>query len=107
MNKKRRIKPRADVTRGQEVQPVHILDIPMEMVNIREWHPDAAGRMPAEQVHLVITLEDEDKTELGLRFHSPDTLGFLIEELIAYRKRVWVDAEPINPDATLNEHNIS
>ena len=56
------------MTRGQEVQPVHILDIPMEMVNIREWHPDAAGRMPAEQVHLVITLEDEDKTELGFTF---------------------------------------
>jgi hypothetical protein len=99
MNKKRRIKPRADVTRSQEVKPVSILDIPMEMVSIREWHPDAEGKLPAEQVHLVITLEDE--TELGLRFCSPDTLGFLIEELIAYRKQVWVDAEPINPDATL------
>ena len=99
MNKKRRIKPRANITRQQEVQPVHILDIPIEMVSIREWHPDVAGEMPAEQVHLLITLED--KTELGLRFKSPDTLGFLIEELIAYRSSVWVDAEPINPDATL------
>lgn len=101
MNKKRRIKPRANITRQQEVQPVHILDIPIEMVSIREWHPDVAGEMPAEQVHLLITLED--KTELGLRFCSPDTLGFLIEELIAYRSSVWVDAEPINPDATLVE----
>ena len=42
--------------------------------------------------------------KLGIRFKSPDTLGFFIEELIARRKRVWPDAQPINPDAELEDN---
>ena len=57
--------------------------------------------LPAEHVHFVLKLDAE--TQLGLRFKSPDTLGFFTEELIAYRKSVWQDAAPINPDAQREE----
>ena len=34
-----------------------------------------------------------------MRFKSPETIGFLIEELIAYRRHVWPDASDLNFDA--------
>lgn len=89
--------PGMEVTHDDDVTPVNIYDIPFESVSIREWHPDKEAKRPGEQIHFVIVLDEE--TQLGLRFKSPDTLGFFIEELIARRKRVWPDAEPINPDA--------
>lgn len=33
---------------------------------------------------------------LVIRFKSPDTLGFVIEELAYYRREVWPDAEKID-----------
>ena len=102
MNKRKsRIQPRADVERYTEVTPVRVHDIPLEAISIREWHPDLAGKLPSEHVHFIIVLDDE--TELAVRFQSSDTLGFIIEELIAYRKKVWSDAEPINPDVELGD----
>ena len=98
-NKKKRIAPAPgmEVTRTADVSPVNIYDIPLERLHIIEWHPDTAAKLPAEQVHFLIVLDE--KTKIGLRFQSPDTLGFIIEELIARRKRVWPDAEPVDPDA--------
>ena len=92
------------VTHNPDVTPVQILDVPFQQISVREWHPDPEGKLPAEDVHFVIVLNEE--TQLGLRFKSPETLGFFIEELIARRKRVWADAEPINPDAELEDRNV-
>lgn len=99
--KSTRIEPRADVERHATVTRVSVQDIPLEKISIQEWHPDLEAKLPAEQVHFIITIGDELK--LALRFKSPDTLGFLIEELIAYRKKTWSDAEPINPDVELED----
>ena len=101
---KKRIKPRGKVERHDEPQAVNIVEIPLDIFSIRTWHPDKAAELPPEQVHFVLSLGD---TEFAIRFKSPDTLGFLIEELIAYRKLVWGDAEPINPDATLEKEDAS
>lgn len=101
--RKKRIRPNAEVTRSKCPQEVHILDIPLEEVSIRTWHPDRAGEKPAEQVHIIIPMGE---TEMGIRFTRPDTLGFIIEELIAYRKLVWSDAEPVNADASLEDEEI-
>lgn len=100
-----RIQPRGDVERYSEVKPVNVFDISLDAISIREWHPDVEAKLPAEQVHFIIGLGEEldDTIELAVRFHSPDTLGFLIEELIAYRKKVWADAEPINPDVVIED----
>ncbi len=102
--KKKRIAPGPglEVTQHDTVTPAGgIYNIPFERITIVEWHPDLEAKLPAEQIHFVITLDEDIK--LGLRFHSPDTLGFFIEELIARRKRVWPDAEPIDPDAELEQ----
>lgn len=102
--KKKRITPGPDVevTRQKAVERPNAYDLPLDMLSIVEWHPDLNAELPPEQVHLVLKLGGEteaDKLDLLLRFQTPDTLGFVIEELIAYRKNVWPDAEPINPDA--------
>ncbi|MCY3739951.1 MAG: hypothetical protein OXH00_02915 [Candidatus Poribacteria bacterium] len=106
--RKKRIKPPQsfEVTRRKSVERPNAYDLPLEMLSIVEWHPDLNAELPPEQVHLVIKLGGEseaDKLDLLLRFQSPEALGFVIEELIAYRKRVWADAEPINPDAEVED----
>lgn len=99
--KKKRIKPQAEISRCSDITGVNILDIPLEYIAIREWHSDDNAEQPPEEVHLILPLYDD--VELGIRFKSPDTLGFIIEELIAYRKSVWQDAEPVNPDVTMED----
>ncbi|MCG9133158.1 hypothetical protein J5I95_15885 [Candidatus Poribacteria bacterium] len=99
--KKRRIKPRAEVSRFSDISGVNILDVPLEYISIREWHPDDNAEQPPEEVHVILPFDNV--VELGIRFKSPDTLGFIIEELIAYRKSVWQDADPVNPDVTMED----
>lgn len=104
--KKKRITPGpgVEVTRRKAVERPNAYDLPLEMLSIVEWHPDRNAELPPEQVHLVFELgTKDDKLDMVLRFQSPETLGFIIEELIAYRKNVWSDAEPINPDAEVQD----
>lgn len=101
--RKKRIKPNAEVSRYRGAQEVHIVEIPLEKINIRTWHPDRKGEKPAEQVHITFPALG---AEMGIRFTRPETLGFIIEELIAYRSLVWPDAEPINADASLEDGNM-
>jgi hypothetical protein len=63
---------------------------------ILEWCPDDNAQQPPEQVHLVLPFKPMPDTSLVLRFKSPDTLGFIIEELARYRHSVWPDAEPLD-----------
>ena len=43
------------------------------------------------EVHLILTVESVEHP-LAIRFREPETLGFLIEELITYKKAVWPDS---------------
>lgn len=89
------VKPRAKITRSTTPKRDYIFFIEPE-IEIAAWCPDPGAQKPAEQVHLIMHLPSaDDLPPLILRFKSPDTLGFLIEELARYRRAVWPDAEPV------------
>ena len=92
--RKGRIKPQGEMTRGSKVThaPLNIREI--ESWSIHEWHPDLEAKQPAEQIHLMFHVEGYS-APLVIRFKSPDTIGFMIEELADYRNRVFPDAEPL------------
>lgn len=58
---------------------------------ITAWCPDDDAKLPPEQVHFIVhwPAQLSDLPPLVIRFKSPDTLGFFIEELIRYRRTVW------------------
>lgn len=89
-------KARGSVTRSRT--PAGAIESPLgePEITIAAWCPDDKAKMPAEQVHLVNTIPGMEEYPLIMRFKSPDTLGFLIEELTRYRREVWPDCEPIN-----------
>lgn len=70
----------------------------IEEINIAAWCPDEKAQQPPEQVHLTFTIKGIPEWPMVVRFKSPDTMGFLIEELTRYRREVWPDAEPVNFD---------
>lgn len=92
------IKPRGDFERSDEVRkaPAHAWEPQFEMA---VWCPDDKAEAPPEQVHFLIhwpaQLQMDGIPPMRVRFKSPDTLGFIIEELIKYRRVVWSDCEPI------------
>lgn len=45
-----------------------------------------------EELHILLKV-DEFKHPFIARFQSPDTLGYLIEELIAFRQRIWPESQ--------------
>jgi hypothetical protein len=66
------------------------------VVEILAWCPDAEAKAPPEQVHFVLHYPATmDVPPVLVRFKSPDTLGFIIEELIKYRRVVWPDSQPV------------
>jgi len=62
----------------------------IEQIRIAEFLPNTADAKM--QVHLLIDVLGLRET-LVMRFHSPDTIGDLIEQLNYYRNRVWPNAE--------------
>ena len=70
-------------------------------LTIAGWCPDEAAQQPMEQVHLIATIGGLENWPLVFRFKSSDTMGFIIEELIRYRRQVWPEAEAL--DIELNE----
>lgn len=64
------------------------------------WSPDPDGKLPAEQVHLIIHWPAElmELPPMIVRFKSPDTLGFVIEELTRYRRQVWPESVQLKND---------
>lgn len=105
MKKKRRrkrIRPKGmKVKRDHNLRKVSGSFNPIETLQIVEWCPDDKAEMPPEAVWVILTDILDDRHVL--RFTGPDTLGWFIEELIAYRKRVWKDAEPINHEVTVDD----
>jgi hypothetical protein len=64
---------------------------------IAAWCPDEKASVPPTQVHFILHWPvGVELPPMAIRFKSPDTLGFFIEELIKYRRTVWQNAEPIN-----------
>jgi hypothetical protein len=95
-------KARGKVTRSQNKKPPQgqVLLASLPEIEIGSWRP--ADDQPPEQVHLIFhTAQRYAVLGLGhlppivVRFKSPDTLGFLIEELARYRQEVWPEAEPL------------
>lgn len=90
------VKPRGKVTRSN-VPKAGYTRIGEPELEIAVWTPRPNGEPPFEQIHFIMKLPGLEDTPLIMRFKSPDTLGFFIEELIRYRKFVWPGAEPIDP----------
>jgi len=65
-------------------------------VEIAVWTPRPNGEPPYEQIHFIMKIPGLEDIPLIIRFKSPDTLGFFIEELTRYRKIVWPEAEAVN-----------
>ena len=98
--KRGRIAPKnMEVTRTNKVRKAGGVNL-IEELHIETYSEDPHYQEPPTQVH--INLELIGGETFAMRFKGPDTLGWLIEELIAYRKHVWPDAEGINPDPTVD-----
>lgn len=88
------IKPRGNVTRS--TTPIEAYTrIGEPTVEIVAWCPDRKAQKPPEQVHFIMHLPGLD-LPLIMRFKSPDSLGFFIEELARFRQVVWPEAEPVS-----------
>lgn len=88
------VKARGHVTRSTTPQRAYA-QIGEPTVEIVAWCPDNEAKLPPEQVHFIMILPGLEEMPLVMRFKSPDSLGFFIEELARYRKTVWPNAEPV------------
>lgn len=90
------IKPRGKIIRGDAIKKAY-LSMFEPQFEIAAWSPDGDAKLPPEQVHFLITwpAQMSDMPPMAIRFKSPDTIGFFIEELTKYRRLVWPDSEPV------------
>lgn len=91
-------KPRGEVTRSTTPEKATFSPLSEPSITIAAWCPDENAQLPPEQVHLIHTIPSLEEYPIIMRFKSPHTLGFLIEELARYRREVWPDAEPVNTE---------
>lgn len=94
------VKPRGQVTRSATPSRAYYAPLAEPTVEITAWCPDENAKMPPEQVHFIFKIPGLEEIPLIMRFKSPDSLGFFIEELARYRKVVWPDAEPVDTSLT-------
>jgi hypothetical protein len=96
------VKPRGTVRQGGFSPGLtQFAEVDLDELHIAAWCHDEQAKEPPEQVHVILKLRGLEDLPFLLRFKSPDTLGFLIEELVRYRREVWPEAEPL--DLELNE----
>jgi len=88
-------KSRGKITRNSNPKKAVISPLGEPEITIAAWCPDEEAQLPPEQVHLVNVIPGLEEYPIIMRFKSPDTLGFLIEELTKYRREVWPDCEPV------------
>lgn len=90
------IDPRGNVERS-DVPKKGYLKIGEPQLEIAAWCRDENAELPPEQVHFIIHWPAQlaDLPPLVIRFKSPDTLGFFIEELIRYRRTVFPDSKKV------------
>lgn len=98
------IKPQANVSRQRKPKKAYAALFEPQF-EIATWCRDDHAELPPEQVHLIIHWPADwtDIPPMALRFKSPDTLGFLIEELTNYRREVWPDCEPVLGEIDIDE----
>jgi hypothetical protein len=89
-------KSRGQVTRSSTPKQAFYGKLGKPEIHIAAWCPDDEAKLPPEQVHLVFIIPGLEDFPLICQYKSPDTLGFIIEELIKYRREVWPNAEPVN-----------
>lgn len=88
------VKPRGEIRRGG-YKPMPAQFMEAAEIGIAAWSRDSLAELPPEQVHLTLMIQGLEDITFIMRYKSPDTLGFLIEELARYRRMVWPDAEPL------------
>jgi hypothetical protein len=91
------IKPRGKVERSTTPK-LGYASLGEPQFEILAWCPDGKAQKPPEQVHFVMHWPaqlGDLLPPMAIRFKSPDTLGFFIEELIKYRRTVWPNSEPV------------
>ena len=88
-------KARGKVRRSRTPEKALFSHLGEPEITIAAWCPDEEAKLPPEQVHLVFKIPGLEQVPLICRFKSPDTLGFIVEELTRYRREVWPDAEPV------------
>lgn len=94
-------KPRGKIIRSNEPKPAHFPILEPD-IEIAAWCPDPDAQASPEEVHFIIKLGD-GMPPLVMRFKSPDSLGFFIEELARYRYYVWPDAESLSLYEQVND----
>lgn len=89
------VRPRGKFRRSRGFSPGLVVFHEIESFNIAAWCPDGEAKTRPVQVHLVLSIKGFP-APVVMRFKSPDTLGFIIEELACYRREVWPDAESLD-----------
>jgi len=93
--RRRRIKPAGQVERSTMPKRAYAV-IGEPQIEITAWCPDDDAKLPPEQVHFILHMPAVmEAPPLVLRFKSPRTLGFFIEELISYRRLVWASSDKV------------
>ena len=91
-------------------RPPSPMSVPEKVLRIDEIHIVSSGEDidRIDTVELLITNIQGNRLPYPLlaSFKTPESLKDFIEELIGYRNAVGSDAEPINPDAELEEGTV-
>ncbi len=89
-------KPRGKAKRYGPTPNLDFVGLSIDNIDIAAWCPDQHAKEAPTQVHMKFTIVGLQEFPLTVRFLSPDTLGFFVEELARYRKLVWPNAETVN-----------
>ena len=100
-------KPRGKIKRHRGFSPAPLHFLECSGFEIAAWCRDDKAELPPEQVHLIQHAWVPGLNfDVLMRFKSPDTLGFLIEELARYRREVWPESEPLVLDGIFPEEEM-
>ena len=91
MSRRRRTPPHPSMTveRGKKL-PQGERAYAIEEFRVAEFIPH--NETETHELHLLLKVK-EFKSPIVARFRTPDTIGFLIEELIAYRQKIWPESQ--------------
>jgi len=89
------IKPLGEVERSDKPKKGY-MPIGEPQVEIAAWCPDKNAQLPPTQIHFIFHYPaNMEVPPIVIRFKSPHSIGFFIEELIRYRRVVWPDSEKV------------
>ena len=92
MSKRRRTPPHSSMTveRGKKLPQAEQRAYSIEEFRVAEFVPH--NETEVHELHLLLKVKGFQHP-IAARFRTPDTLGFLIEELIAYRQKIWPESQ--------------